>query len=188
MKLDTLFALAILISAPAFAGSASRDCQTADGKVMMGAGNSSNLVKFKYVDSDGKEQLHEAPVKIMPTYDYNAVENELTVTAIPAAAERVISTKHEDMHVVHQDGSECYGRERWDDRSVQTYVLTGKDAQPLTFGAAMNPNKEAYRHIKGLTPDGYIVAQFQCRDYGMTTAGGCFPQPGDKVTWEKSKE
>jgi|GEM_PF-6517818 len=44
----------LLLSAPAFAGSQSLDCQTADKAVVIGAGNSTNRVQIKFVDKAGK--------------------------------------------------------------------------------------------------------------------------------------
>jgi hypothetical protein len=164
----------------AHAGSNSRDCATPDRSIVMGAGNSTNRVQIKFIDSDGKAGTYDVPVKIMPDFDYNTEENEQTLTAVPFTAEKIVTRKHQVMHVVHKDGSVCDGRERWDDQSVQSYVLMGKDG--LALYSEFNGEK-----VKDLTPDGYLVASFQCHSYGETTPGGCFADAGDKITWVDEK-
>ena len=171
-------ALAVMLPFSAFAGSQSRDCQTADQAIVMGAGNSTNQVQIKFIDSNGKAGTYTAPVRIMPEFDYNTEQNDQTITAVPVSAEKIVSKNHQVMHVVHKDGTQCDGREQWDDHSTQSYVLTGKDGSTLATELVNGK-------VKYLTADGYIVAQFQCRNYGVTSPGGCFADDGDKVTWRK---
>jgi hypothetical protein len=166
----------VLHSTAAHAGSDSRDCETADKRIVMGGGNSPTRVQIKYVDKDRQPGVHDVLVKIMPKYDYNLAPDNDTITAVPISSERFVSKKHEIMHVRHKDGTSCDGRERWDDRSVQSYVLMGKDGQSLSY---VFDDKT----VKGMTADGYIIAEFRCHSYGVTSPGGCFADEGDQVTW-----
>lgn len=181
MKDHLLIFLTLICPLIANAGSQSRDCETSDKRIVMGAGNSTNRIQIQY-SLDGQNKVYDVPVKIMPDFDYNTEETDETVSAIPISKEKIISTDHQVMHVIHQDGTECYGREAWDDRSVQSYILTGKDGEPLTWGS---PERNVLQSVEGATDDGYIIAEFQCHSYGITTAGGCYVEEGDEVIWEK---
>jgi hypothetical protein len=176
-----IFALLIVAPLTAFAGSATLDCQSKTGDVKFSAGNGSNKVTIKYVDSQ-TQQVGEyvAPVSAEPQYTYNTQESDSVITAIPVSAREVLSENYFQMHVVHKDGTECYGREKWDVQYVQTYVLTAKNGENLyTYNAL------SYKKVVDMTEDGYIVSSLSCHDYGITSAGGCFPQDGDTVTWER---
>jgi hypothetical protein len=169
----------------AFAGSSSRDCQTSNKSIVMGAGNSSNQIQIK-ISVNGKPTVYEAPVAIMPELDYNTERTDRTVSAIPISNEKSLSRSHKRMHVVHKDGSSCDGRESWDDQSVQSYVLTGPNGKALTIGYGFDPKVEALSHLAGMNKDGYLTARFTCHTYGITTAGGCYADDeGDQITWSE---
>ena len=59
---------------------------------------------------------------------------------------------------------------------MQTYVLTGKDGSRLAPALAGTP-------IKGLTPDGYLLAEFRCHTFGISSPGGCHVEPDDETEW-----
>jgi hypothetical protein len=172
--------LLALLSTTAFAGSMSRDCETADKSIVMGAGNSTGTVQIKFIDENGKPGVLEAPIALLPDYGDNT-DDAKTIFAVPTSVERVVLRDRRHMHVVHEDGSQCDGRESWDDRSVQTYVLMGQHSETLS-GLFLG------KKVKNLTPSGYLQAEFRCHDYGITTPGGCFVEGDkDKVTWVKDK-
>ncbi|MGZ3670512.1 MAG: hypothetical protein ACXWR4_11365 [Bdellovibrionota bacterium] len=179
MHRTTLLALSLLCSTPAFAGSQSRDCATPDKSIVMGAGNSTNRIQIKFIDAAGKPAVHDVPVNLMPAFDYNTEETPDAIWAVPVSEDRSVSRKHLVRHVYHKDKTDCLGREQWDDHSVQSYVLTGKDGKSLDSALGGK--------IKGMNGDGYIVAQFSCHTYGVTSPGGCYANEGDKVVWENEK-
>jgi hypothetical protein len=116
------------------------------------------------------------PVAVMP--DYGNAQTADTLIAIPVGREKVVSKSHQTMHVTHEDGTRCTGRERWDDKSVQRYVVTGRDGANLSllFGRS---------RVAGLTDQYYLVADFTCRDYGVTSAGGCRVEgDADTFVWK----
>jgi hypothetical protein len=168
--------LLVVSSRVAVAGSDKRDCETRDRRIVMGAGNSTNRVQIKYLGTDGKMGVFDAPVKILPHYDYNTPTDAEPIFAVPIKSEKFVSKKHQTMHVKHKDGSTCEGRESWDDRSVQSYVLVGRDGESLARAFVE-------KTVEGMTSEGYVVAEFQCHTYGETSTGGCSAGTGDDVTW-----
>ncbi len=140
----------------------------------MGAGNNANRIQIRL---DATTSL-DRPVHIMPSFDYGTSSDADLIIAVPISPEKKVSSNHQTMHVVHKrDGSTCDGRERWDDRSIQTYVLmtnNGRSLGPLLGGAKP----------KGLTDDQYIIADMTCHSYGVTSPGGCYAEDGDTVTWK----
>ena len=179
MKTSTRVVLlgVVLQSAVAAAGSDTRDCETTDKSVVMGAGNGTNRAQFKVVDANRKPATHDAPVMIMPQYSYNTDPAAADlIIAVPISTEKVVTKKHQTLHVTHKDGTSCDGRERWDDRSVQSYVLMGANGASL---AGKLPGTS-----RRLTPDGYLVAEFRCHTYGVSSPGGCFVEPGDATIWK----
>jgi hypothetical protein len=181
MKMQ-LIVLGLLAPSVALAGSDSRDCQTADTSVVMGAGNSTNRVQIKVKDAKGKLDTFDAPVMIKPRYGYNSdgAADDLVI-AVPVSSEKIVSTNHRQLHVTKKTGKSCDGRESWDDRSTQTYILMAKDGNPLIriLGDA--------KPLKGLTSDGYVVVEMSCREYGITSPGGCHVEDGDATEWRPAK-
>ena len=166
-----------LHSAIAVAGSDHRDCETTDKTIVMTAGTT-NRITIKVVDEHHRSAVHEAPVMIMPHHGYNvdATADEVII-AVPIASEKVVSKHHQVLHVTHKDGTSCDGRESWDDRSVQSYVLMARGGGNLAALAEGTP-------VKGLTPEGYVVARLSCHSYGVSSPGGCFAGPDDATEWK----
>ncbi|HEY8279878.1 MAG TPA: hypothetical protein VIH99_09655 [Bdellovibrionota bacterium] len=178
--------LTFTLASPAFAGSQTIACHTKDKSISMAAGNSESEhdqgegVLFKYVDESNKPATFTVGINLMPTFSGNADRNKPYLIAIPTNNQQIVSEKSEVMHVFHKDGTDCFGRERWNTVYVQSYVFTGKDGDTAT---SILPSS---KKMPGLTKDGYIAAEFICRDYGITTAGGCFVGDGDTYRWEKN--
>jgi hypothetical protein len=180
MQISKLVAVgAVLLNAAvALAGSDTRDCETADKSVVMSAGNGTNTVQIKVVDAKKQAAVHESPVMIMPRYDYNTDPDAADlIIAVPISNEKVISKNHKQLHVTRPDGTECDGRESWDDRSVQRYVLMGKEGASLQFLLKGTPARK-------LTSDGYLVTEFQCHTHGISSPGGCHVGPNDTTEWK----
>lgn len=177
----SLLTLALALPASsAFAGSQSLDCVSRDKTVTLAAGNSGLETQLKIIDKDGKPAVIKTDVKLMPDFDYSSNDDDKTIMAIPTSRVNWIKRKHQTMHVTHKDGTDCYGRQQWDDVYTQNYVLSTKTGSPLRYTDAFREAKK----IPGLTADGYILHTFTCHSYGITTAGGCFvTDDGDKVEW-----
>lgn len=170
--LASLFTASSLIGT-ASAGSSDRECVATDKSITM---KGYDRVAITYTDRAKKKQTFDAPVSLMPEYPSTSAPD--TIFAVPVNLERVVSKSHQTAHITHKDGSTCTGRERWDDRSVQRYVLFGRDGADLRglFGAAK---------VSGMTNEGYIVLDFNCRSFGVTTAGGCFvDDESDELIWK----
>jgi hypothetical protein len=172
-----LILLALVVcSTTARAGTDTRDCETSDRRIVMSAGNGSNRVQIKYVDKARHAGVHDVPVKIMPAYGYNTEDSEDAITAVPISSEKFVSKNHQTLHVKHKDGTICDGRGSWDDRSVLRYVLMARDGQSLR--SALED-----KTVKGMTTESYIVAEFRCHTYGVSSPGGCFVGEGDETDW-----
>jgi hypothetical protein len=165
--MKTMVLIATLVPSVAFAGSMNRVCETADKSVVMADGN---RIKIKLTD----KSTFETAVSMQPEFGNPVAE----VIAVPITNEKYTSRDHKEMRVRHKaDGSRCEGRQSWDDRSTQSYVLMAKDGDGLTRLFKGTP-------VKALTKDGYLVAEFQCHSYGVTSPGGCrVEDPDDEVTW-----
>ncbi len=170
MKNLTAFLGLVLISSTVVAGSNTVDCSTKSKSIVFSVGNGSNAVQIKYVDASGKsQQVYDAPIQLMPEFDYGTEQNEKTVNAISVGNANVISKKNDVQKVYNKDGSlKCSGREFWDIRYTQKMVLTGKDNKPLNLINLLGDKK-----VVGMNNDGYITADFTCHAYGATTSGGC---------------
>jgi hypothetical protein len=155
----------------ATAGSDDRECKTADGTIVM-TGN--GRITIDYTDSAKKKQRHDGPVSLMP--NYGSIATAGTLIAVPIGRDKIVSKSHQTAHITHKDGSKCTGRERWDDKSVQRYVVMGKDGAALGFLFDGT--------VTGKTTDGYIVTDFTCRSWGVTSAGGCRPEEGEEIVWK----
>jgi len=166
----------VVVPGAAHAGFDARDCETRDKAIVLRNNPDENRAHIKYMGKDRRPGVLDAPVRIMPDHESNLSDDQDPIVAIPITAERRVSTSHQTMHVRHKDGTTCDGRERWDDRSIQSYVLTGLKGTSLA-------GRFIDKTVKGLTPQGYVVAELVCRSYGMTSAGGCHADEGDQVTW-----
>jgi len=173
----TLLAL-VVCSSPALAGTDTRDCETSDRSIVMSAGTGGNRVRIKYVDKARHAGVHEAPVKIMPEYGYSTSsdDGDDMITAVPITSEKFTSKRHQTLHVKHKDGTSCDGRDARDDSSVLRYVLMARDGQSLR-------NAFDDKTVKGMTTEGYLVAEFRCHTYGVSSPGGCFVGEGDETDW-----
>jgi hypothetical protein len=162
----------LLAAATARAGEQHADCANASGTITMGAGNSDAVVTVKL---PGKAAPYTAPVAIRRTFEDAGTPDEGAVIAVPISDEKVVASKHQHMHVKHADGTTCDGRERWDDRIVQRFVLMAQGAQPLTAVLAGKPPE--------LTRDGFLVVDMRCHVWGVTSPDGCIAQDGDAHAW-----
>lgn len=176
--MKTLIALGVFcLSSAAFAGSATLTCHTKENDIRYEAGNGSNRIQIDYVDTKTKQPgTYEVPVLALPNYDYNSEGGDTAIMSIPISDKKYGTKKCSRVHVVHADGTECFGREFWEIEYAQTFVLAGKDGSSLDM---LNVLKD--RDVPGKISDGYIVREFQCKDEGVTTPGGCFPDPSDRL-------
>jgi hypothetical protein len=157
----------LVVPSVALAGSMNRVCEIADKSVVMADGN---RIQIKLADKSTFE------TSVSMQLDFGNPDAE--VIAVPITAERYTARDHKEMHVRHKaDGSRCEGRQSWDDRSTQSYLLMAKDGESLMRLLKGPP-------VKKLTKDGYLVAEFQCHAYGVTSPGGCrVEDPDDEVVW-----
>ena len=174
-----LLLIPITFSLNVFAGSSTVDCFTQSHAMMFSVGNGSNTIQIKYKEK-GSDLLYEAPIMLMPDFDYNTEINKKTMSALPVSNKKIISEENLVMHVIHQDGTSCYGRESWSTYYTQRLLLTGKDGSSLKM-----VDELANKEIENMNDDGYVVGEFSCHAFGITTAGGCYDEDGDTVVWEK---
>lgn len=180
-----LMILSLMISAPAFAGSDSLDCTSLDRTVQMGAGNSEHHgIKIQFVGEDGKNGVFQAPVNILPGYDYDT-SDEKAISAIPVSAQTNVKKIHKVMKITKKSSGEvCYGRQSWDDTYTQTYVLTAKSGGTLRRYDMLHGKK-----VRGMIEDGYIVTAFRCHNYGVSSPGGCRAESDDdQMEWVDEKD
>lgn len=177
MKNTFLFLGSLLISSTSFAGSATLTCETVKKDIFFDAGNGNNTIKIQYMDeATQKPGVYEVPVRALPNYDYNSAGGDTAISAIPISSRKFTSKTCSRIHVVHKDGTECFGREFWDIKYSQSFIFTGKDGEALYRYGAL-----AGKKVEGITEDGYIVRELECSDAGVTTPGGCFIEPDDLV-------
>lgn len=177
MKTSIVLSL-FFLSVAAHAGSATLTCQTKENDIRYSAGNGTNMIQIDYLDAKTKQKgTYEVPVWALPNYDYNSAGGDNAIMAMPVSEKKFTDKKCSRMHVVHADGTECFGREFWDVDYVQTFVLAGKE------GGSLN-SALGDRVVPGRISDGYIVREFQCKDEGVTSPGGCFADPSDQLNEE----
>lgn len=168
------------VSSAALAGSATLTCHTKENDIRYEAGNGSNRIQIDYVDSKTKQAgTYEVPVLALPSYDYNSEGGDTAIMSIPVTNKKYTSKKCMQVHVIDAKGKECYGRQFWEVEYAQSFVLAGKDGRLLNMSGVL-----ADRDVPGKISDGYIVREFQCKDEGVTTPGGCFQDPSDQVDEE----
>lgn len=179
--MKTVFAISLLfLSASAFAGSATLTCATPENDIRYAAGNASNLIQIDYSDHNTKQKgTYEVPVRALPNYDYNSAGGDTAILSIPISEKKYTSKSCKQVHVIHADGSECYGRQFWEVIYSQSFVLAGNDGRSLDRINVLHD-----RDVPGKISDGYIVRNFECTDEGVTTPGGCFMDPDDKLDEE----
>lgn len=179
--MKTLIALGMLcLSTAAYAGSATLTCHTKENDIRYDAGNGNNTIQIDYTDSATKQKgTYEVPVLALPNYDYNSAGGDDAIMSIPVSEKKWGVKKCSQVHVIHADGSECFGRQFWDVNYTQTFVLAGKDGRSLDVGGVLSQ-----RDVPGKISDGYIVRAFECNDAGVTTPGGCFIDPSDRLDEE----
>jgi hypothetical protein len=181
IMMSVLFFLLFSVSAEARFGAATLECSAPD--IELSAGNGSNLIHINFIDKETREAgVYEAPIRVMPGYGHNTELNSQTVTAVPFSPTTLISEENLVMHVFKLDGTDCYGRESWDTIYRQDYVLTGAESEPLQYASGL-----IGKEVRGMNREGYLVANFHCRDSGLTSAGGCYVEEGDRVVWEPIK-
>lgn len=179
MKNKSWLLLTFLAVGPvsAFAGSSSADCRTNSNSINFSVGNGSHLINIDYRRQESGEVLKfEAPVQLMPYFDYNAELTERTISAIPTGPRVDLTASCTQMRITRADGSQCYGRQFWDNTYQQRLLLAGANTRPLTDHHLLGWGVE----VEGLTADGYIQAEFSCREYGASTSGGCFIEGNDE--------
>jgi len=170
----------ILFSATVYAGSESLICHTKENDIRYSGGNAANMIEIDYTDSQTKQKgTYEVPVLALPYYNYGSVGGGDAIMSLPTSEKKYSSKKCARVHVIHADGSECYGRESWEIIYLQTFVLAGKNGRSLD-----EANVLLDRNVQGKISDGYIVREFECKDEGVTSPGGCFVQKDDKVAEE----
>lgn len=176
--MNTFFALAaILFSATVYAGSESLTCHTKENDIRYSAGNAANTIEIDYTDSKTNQKgTYEVPVLALPYYDYSSAGGDDAIMSIPTSEKKYSSKKCARVHVIHADGSECYGREFWEMIYTQTFVLAGKNGRSLDVADVLLD-----RNVRGKISDGYVVREFECKDEGVTSPGGCFVEEDDKV-------
>jgi hypothetical protein len=127
-------------------------------------------IEIAYLDNTtGKrEGLLERPVSLQPDHPQIATAQANVILAIPISRRKVLAEEKHHLHVVHQDGTSCNGRERWLVRYAQSFVFAASDGSP-PFGTAQFQTLK----FEGQTKEGYIVAEMICTDEGVTSPGGC---------------
>ena len=145
------------------------DCETSNRSVVFSVGNGSNRIQIEYVDgSTSLPGIYDVPVQLMPDFDYNSETTPDMITAIPVGDRVSVSEACTQTRITHPSGEVCYGRQFWDNTYRQELLLTGKDSRPL-WESPLGAHR-----VADMNADGYIFAEFSCRAYGATTAGGCY--------------
>src|SRR5437868_9080928 len=97
------------------AGSATLTCQTKENDIRYSAGNGTNMIQIDYIDAKTKQKgTYEVPVLALPNYDYNSAGGDNAIMSLPVSEKKYSDKKCSRMHVVHADGTDCFGREFWD--------------------------------------------------------------------------
>lgn len=181
----TLTALLLVSPLAAFAGAQSFSCQSLGNQISFSVGNEGDgmiRIKFQELSTGNFNQL-SLPVTVMPNYGYAGSNEENSVTVIPVANAKILSSETSHQRVTHKDGSSCDGREFWDTKTLQKFVLTARD------GDALSAKLDFYdKKVQGQTQDGYLVLEMQCRDWGVTSSGGCIAEEGDTVEIIKDRK
>ena len=125
--------------------------------------------ELTYVEKkSGQKTVVKRHLAFLPDYDNPPRAGEKLLKASPKGKRKELRKKEGHLHIVHKDGTSCDGREFWDRKFVQKYVLTGDELE-----------------IDGKTLEGQsndeTVVEMTCHDEGVTSPGGCFPDDGDRV-------
>ena len=171
--------------APGLARAGSQDVSCVSLKKNVSFTTESAEVSF----TDGRKgtQPMKRPMVLQPEFPASAPANDKNVLIVPTSNRKIVSKNNRHIHIVHKDGSDCDGRELWDTAFRQSFIFMAHDGGNLS-GEFQTEFKRTDVIVEGQTEDGYVVVEMLCRDWGVTSPGGCRAEDdSDVVTEVKDK-